>query len=165
MSRSADPYAEHAIRCRAFARARGWSLARRRFTLLDLAVGRRVSDDDGVAVRTVGSRWRDRVLVTGIDHSACFTRDGRPVATLSQPYRDAPGGPDFVAALERAFATCGVPLRVSTPPEPSWWYPGWTVAVLFEPVPIGPRPRDLAELAELDEAIVRAFELAGVRCQ
>jgi hypothetical protein len=112
-------YLEHSARCEAFAAPRGWRVARRRFTLAELAAGRRCHTNELL------------LAPAGIDHTAWFTwpRTGRPAGILTQPYDDKA----LVDRLRRAFEHHLVPLNVETPPEPSWWFPGRTVSVLFTP--------------------------------
>ncbi len=141
-------YLEHPARCETFAAARGWRVTRCPFSLAELAAGRR-------------SPWwlrrPPRPRVTGLDHTAHFSLGrGRPAGVLTQPYADA----GLAGRLDAAFARHGVPLAATTPPEPSWWFPGWTVAILFLPKPAG-RRLSAAEIDALDAAIVAAIEEAG----
>lgn len=137
-ARRAATWEEHLARGRAFAAARGWTLARRRFTLAELAGGRRVNTYDRYL-------WR-----AGIDHDLHFRIGRRPVAILAQPY---PGDPDM-ARLRESVARGDVPLRLETPPEPSWWYRGWTEMVLIRRADPDAPPLPTAAIRALAALIV-----------
>jgi len=141
-------YLEHPAHCARFAAKRGWKLARTTFSLAELAAGRR-------------SPWfvrrYPRLRVCGLDHTAHFVWGrGRPAGILTQPYADA----GLAARLTEAFAQRGVPLVATTPPEPSWWFPGWTVSVLFLPKPVS-RRLSADEIDALDGEIRAAIEEAN----
>jgi len=141
-------YLEHPAHCARFAAKRGWKLARTTFSLAELAAGRR-------------SPWfvrrYPRLRVCGLDHTAHFVWGrGRPAGILTQPYADA----GLAARLTEAFAQRGVPLVATTPPEPSWWFPGWTVSVLFLPKPVS-RRLSADEIDALDGEIRAAIEDAN----
>jgi len=141
-------YLEHPAHCARFAAKRGWKLARTTFSLAELAAGRR-------------SPWfvrrYPRLRVCGLDHTAHFVWGrGRPAGILTQPYADV----GLAARLTEAFAQRGVPLVATTPPEPSWWFPGWTVSVLFLPKPVS-RRLSADEIDALDGEIRAAIEEAN----
>ncbi len=111
----------HWLTCE-FARRRGWKFRREdHFTHAMLADGRkrRRPSDDG--------SWRGWA-----DHDHFFRLpDGTPAAVASCPYEGA-YSPGYLAVAR------GHGLNVTFPTDfPSWWYPGRTTLVLFEPADTG----------------------------
>ena len=105
-----------------FARRHGWKIRKHdNFTTGMLAERR--SRRGPLEQRYVGIGWSD--------HDFFFRRlDGTPAAVAGHPY-DA-DTPEQRAGYEAFAARAG--LRVTFPMDfPSWWYPGRTTLVLFEP--------------------------------
>lgn len=114
----------HWLTCE-FARRRGWKFRRREdhFTHAMLADRRK------------RRRWYEQDFLGWSDHDHFF-RDlgGNPAAVAGHPYDlDRPGARAGYAA---SAARCG--LKATFPTDfPSWWYPGRTGFVLFEPADLG----------------------------
>ncbi len=127
-------YESREAAARAFGKARGWRVTDRWFSLSVLARRKVHNPREGWHHTPTSGHWSYRLF----DHAYYFREVGRPgraAAIVSHPYNFSCSPGDDGFSMEQAAEAVGPQIKITNfGREKSWWYPGWSTLLLFEPV-------------------------------